>query len=159
VDPKTYVIGVGDELKIEVFRETELTRNVIVRIDGKITMPLLNDLQAEGLTPERLQQQLTEGLTGPIASPTVTVSVIALNSKKYYINGMVNRPGSFFLTSPITIFDALNAAGGFQSFANLSNIVIIRGTKRIKFNYKDYLKGKNTNENIFLESGDTVYVN
>ncbi len=83
VDPKTYVIGVGDELKIEVFRETELTRNVIVRIDGKITMPLLNDLQAEGLTPERLQQQLTEGLTGPIASPTVTVSVIALNSKKY----------------------------------------------------------------------------
>ncbi len=95
VDPKTYVIGVGDELKIEVFREAELTRNVIVRIDGKITMPLLNDLQAEGLTPERLQQHLTEGLTGLIASLIVTVSVLALNSKKYYINGMMNLPGSF----------------------------------------------------------------
>lgn len=160
VDPKTYVIGVGDELKIEVFREAELTRNVIVRIDGKITMPILNDIQAEGLTPERLQKQLTDGFTGGlIATPVVTVSVLALNSKRYYINGMVNHPGSFFLTTPITIFDALNGAGGFQPFANLKKIVIVRGTKRINFNYKAYLDGKNPNGNIFLESGDTVYVN
>jgi polysaccharide biosynthesis/export protein len=158
VDPKTYVIGVQDELKIEVFREAELTRNVIVRTDGKITMPLLNDVQAEGLTPERLKKQLTDGLTGPIAAPEVTVTVLAVNSKKYNIGGMVNHPGTYFLVTPIKIFDALNAAGGFQPFANQKDILIVRGDKRLHFNYNDYLKGKNTDQNIFLENGDTVFV-
>jgi polysaccharide export outer membrane protein len=158
VDPKTYIIGVGDELKIEVFREPDLTRNAIVRTDGKITMTLLDDIQAEGLTPERLKEHITAGLTGPIANPTVTISVVGLNSKKFYINGMVNRPGPYFLTAPITIFDALNAAGGFRDFANLKDIKIIRGTKRLTFNYNDYLKGKNTSGNIYLETGDTVYI-
>jgi polysaccharide export outer membrane protein len=158
VDPKTYVIGIQDELKIEVFRETELTRNVTVRTDGKITMPLLNDIQAEGLTPERLQQHITEGLTGPLVNPTVTVSVITVNSKKYNIGGMVNHPGTYFLVTPIKIFDALNSAGGFRDFANTKDITIVRGTKRIKFNYNDFLKGKNTDQNIDLENGDTIYV-
>jgi len=158
VDPKTYIIGVQDELKIEVFREPELTRNVIVRTDGMITMPLLNDVKAEGLTPERLQKQLTDGLTGPIAAPTVTVTVLALNSKKYYINGMVNRPGPYFLVTPIRIFEALNAAGGFQPFANMSDILIVRKGDRLHFNYNDYLKGKNTDKNIFLETEDTIFV-
>jgi polysaccharide export outer membrane protein len=160
VDPKTYIIGVQDELKIEVFRETELTRNVIVRTDGKITMPLLNDVQAEGLTPERLQKQLTDGLTGPIAAPVVTVTIVAVNSKKYNIGGLVNHPGTYFLVTPIRIFDALNAAGGFQPFANQKDILIVRGDTRLHFNYNDYLKGKNGKnvDNFFVETGDTIYV-
>jgi polysaccharide export outer membrane protein len=158
VDPKTYLIGVQDELKIEVFSEPELTRNVTVRTDGKITIPTLDDIQAEGLTPERLKQHITEGLTGPIAKPLVTVSVLAVNSKKYNISGMVNHPGTYALVTPIRIFDALNAAGGFRDFANTSDITIVRGDKRLKFNYKDYLKGKNTDQNIYLENGDTINV-
>jgi polysaccharide biosynthesis/export protein len=158
VDPKTYIIGVQDELKIEVFREAELTRNVTVRTDGKITMPLLNDIQAEGLTPERLKKQITDGLTGAIVSPTVTVTVLAVNSKKYNIGGMVNHPGTYFLVTPIKIFDALNAAGGFRDFANTKDILIVRGDKRLHFNYNDFLKGKNTDQNIYLENGDTVNV-
>jgi len=158
VDPKTYIIGVQDELKIEVFREAELTRNVTVRTDGKITMPLLNDIQAEGLTPERLKQHITEGLTGAIVSPTVTVTVLGVNSKKYNIGGMVNHPGTYFLVTPIKIFDALNAAGGFRDFANTKDILIVRGDKRLHFNYNDFLKGKNTDQNIYLENGDTVNV-
>jgi polysaccharide export outer membrane protein len=158
VDPKTYVIGVQDELKIEVFREAELTRNVTVRTDGKITMPVLDDVQAEGLTPERLKQQITEGLKDSIVSPMVTVSVLAVNSKKYNIGGMVNHPGTYFLVTPIKIFDALNAAGGFRDFANETDITIVRGEKRLKFNYKDFLKGKEPEKNIYLENGDTIFV-
>ena len=88
----------------------------------------------------------------------MTVTVLAVNSKKYNIGGMVNHPGTYFLVTPIRIFDALNAAGGFRDFANMKDITIVRGSKRISFNYNDFLKGKNTDGNIFLENGDTVYV-
>ena len=159
VDPKSYVIGAEDLLNIQVWREPDFSRGVAVRPDGKITMPLVGDVQAEGLTPERLSAQLTQALGDIINQPLVTVSLIQVNSKKFYISGLVNRPGSFPLVTPITVFDALNQAGGFQTFANLKKIVIVRGAKqRLEFNYSDYLKGKGIDRNVFLQNGDTVIV-
>ena len=142
IDPRVYVIGAEDLLRIEVWREQELTRTVAVRPDGKITLPLLNDIQAEGLTPERLSEHITQGLADRIVDPQVTVSIFQVNSKKYTITGMVNLAGAFPLVTPITIFDAINKAGGFREFADDKNIVIVRGKDRLKFNYRDFLKGK-----------------
>jgi polysaccharide biosynthesis/export protein len=158
VDPKTYVIGPEDVLYVNVWREKDFTSAYAVRPDGKITIPLIGDMQAAGLTPERLGAQLTQALSDYINRPQVNVIVAQVNSKKYYITGEVNRPGQYPLIVPIRVFDALNNAGGFQEFANEKNIVIIRGSQRLKFNYKDVLKGKKLEQNIFLENGDTIYV-
>jgi polysaccharide export outer membrane protein len=158
VDPKTYVIGPEDVLYVNVWREKDFTSAYAVRPDGKITIPLVGDMQAAGLTPERLGAQLTQALSDYINRPQVNVIVAQVNSKKYYISGEVNHPGQFPLIVPIRVFDALNNAGGFQEFANEKNIVIVRGNQRLKFNYKDVLKGKKLEQNIFLENGDTIYV-
>ena len=157
VDPTTYVIGPEDVLYIQVFHEPELSHAVGVRPDGKITMSLIGDMQAAGLTPERFSAQLKQALSTYINNPDVTVSVGQVNSKRYTIAGEVTRPGPYPLVLPTKVFDALSNVG-FRDFANLRNIVIIRGTKRIKFNYKDVLKGKHLEQNIFLEPGDTIYV-
>jgi len=157
VDPKTYVIGPEDVLSISVFHEPELTRGVSVRPDGKITMPLIGDMQAEGLTPERFRAQLKQALATYLNNPDVTITVMAVNSKHYTIAGEVMRPGPVALVLPTRVFDALSSVG-FRDFANTKKIVVIRGTQRIKFNYKDVLHGKHLEQNIFLEPGDTIYV-
>jgi len=157
VDPKTYVIGPEDVLYIGVFHEQELTRAVGVRPDGKITMPLIGDMQAAGLTPERFSAQLKQALSGFIKNPDVTVSLGQVNSKRYTIAGEVGRPGPYPLVLPTKVFDALSSVG-FRDFSNKKKIVIIRGDKRIKFNYNDVLHGKHLETNIFLEPGDTIYV-
>lgn len=158
VDPKTYVIGAQDILSIKVWREQDFTGLYTVRPDGKITIPLIGDVQASGLTPERLGDQLKQGLSNYINSPDVSVSLQAVNSKKFYITGEVNRPGEYMLAIPTKVFDALSNSGGFRDFANKKKIIIIRGADRLKFNYQDILKGKNLEQNIFLENGDTVVV-
>jgi len=158
VDPKTYVIGAQDVLSIKVWREQDFSGLYTVRPDGKITLPLIGDVQASGLTPERLGEQLKQGLTNYINSPDVSVSLQAVNSKKFYITGEVNRPGEYTLAVPTKVFDALSNSGGFRDFANKKKIIIIRGADRLKFNYQDILKGKNLEQNIFLENGDTVVV-
>jgi polysaccharide export outer membrane protein len=158
VDPKTYVIGAQDILSIKVWREQDFSGFYTVRPDGKITLPLIGDVQASGLTPERLADQLKQGLSNYINSPDVTVSLQNVNSKKFYITGEVNRPGEYILAIPTRVFDALSNAGGFRDFANKKKIIIIRGAERLKFNYQDILKGKNLESNIFLENGDTVVV-
>lgn len=158
VDPKTYVIGAQDVLSIKVWREQDFTGLYTVRPDGKITLPLIGDVQASGLTPERLGDQLKQGLSNYINSPDVSVSLQAVGSKKFYITGEVNRPGEYVLAVPTKVFDALSNSGGFRDFANKKKIIIIRGTERLKFNYQDILKGKNPESNIFLENGDTVVV-
>jgi polysaccharide export outer membrane protein len=158
VDPKTYVIGAEDILFIRVWREQDFTSTYPVRPDGKITLPLIGDVQAAGLTPERLGDQLKQALSDYINAPDVTVSLQQVNSKKFFITGEVNRPGEYPLVTPTRIFDALSNAGGFRDFANKKKIIIIRGAERIKFNYQDILKGKNLDQNIFLESGDTIVV-
>jgi polysaccharide biosynthesis/export protein len=158
VDPKTYVIGAQDILMIKVWREQDFTGPYTVRPDGKITIPLVGDVQASGLTPERLGEQLKQALSDYINSPDVSVSLQAVNSKKFFITGEVMRAGEYPLAIPTKVFDALSNAGGFRDFANKRKIIIIRGAERIKFNYQDILKGKNLEQNILLENGDTIVV-
>jgi polysaccharide biosynthesis/export protein len=158
VDPKTYVIGAQDTLSIKVWREQDFTGFYTVRPDGKITIPLLGDVQASGLTPEHLGDQLKQGLSNYINNPDVSVSLQTVGSKKFYITGEVNRPGEYTLAVPTKVFDALSNSGGFRDFANRKKIIIIRGADRLRFNYQDILRGKNLEQNIFLENGDTVVV-
>jgi polysaccharide biosynthesis/export protein len=157
VDLKAYVIGPEDVLYVSVFHEPELTRAASVRPDGKITMPLIGDMQAAGLTPERLNAQMKQALSTYMNNPDVTITVAQVNSKRYTVTGGVMRPGLYPLVLPTKVFDALSSSG-FRDFANMKKIVIIRGDKRIKFNYKDVLHGKHLDQNIFLEPGDTIYV-
>lgn len=158
IDPRAYIIGPEDILWITVWREPDFTGPVAVRPDGKITMPLINDVQAQGLTPERLSAQLGQALSEFINNPQVTVKVNQVNSKKYFIAGQVNRPGQYPLVLETRIGEALSAAGGFRDFANTKKIVILRGDKRLKFNWNDYIKGKKLEQNIPLENGDTILV-
>jgi polysaccharide export outer membrane protein len=160
VDPRTYLIGPEDVLKIEVFRDADLSRLVNVRPDGKITMALVGDLQAEGLTPERLTVQLKEALSQYMTSPEVTISVMAVNSKSFVVTGKVNRTGRFPLITPIRVFDALGLTGGFQEFADTKHITIVRGGQRLNFNYKDFVAGKKDalDQNILVQNGDTILV-
>jgi polysaccharide biosynthesis/export protein len=158
VDPRTYVVGPEDVLFVRVWREMDFTGSYIVRPDGKITLPLVGDVQAAGLTPERLAAQLTQALADFINKPDVSVTVSQVNSKKYFITGQLFRTGEFPLVIPTRVFDALSNGGGFRDFANRKKIIIIRGAQRIKFNYDDIIKGKNLEQNIFLENGDTIVV-
>lgn len=158
VDPRTYVIGAEDVLAIKVWREPDFSSNYSVRPDGKITIPLVGDLQAAGLTPQRLSDQLEQALSEYINKPDVTVTIQQVNSKKFFLTGEIYRPGEYPLVTPTRIFDALSNAGGFRDFANKKKIILIRGNERYRFNYQDVLKGRNLGQNIFLENGDTVVV-
>lgn len=158
VDPKTYVIGAEDGLFIQVWRENDFTRAVMVRPDGKITMPLIGEIQASGLTPDQLGASLDQALSKYLNHPQSSVTVTGVNSHKYYITGEVNRPGSYPLAVPTRMLEALSNAGGFRDFANRKKIVILRKGKRLNFNYKEVIKGKNQEDNIYLENGDYVIV-
>jgi polysaccharide export outer membrane protein len=158
VDPNHYRIGAEDVINIRVWREADLSGNVVVRPDGKIALPLVGDIEAAGATPNELTARLEEALGKVMVKPQVLVSIVQVNSKKYYISGQANRTGAFPLVVPLTVLEALSIAGGIQEFANGSKIVIMRGDKRIKFNYKDVLKGKNMQQNIRLEPGDHIIV-
>jgi polysaccharide export outer membrane protein len=160
VDLGTYVIGANDILNIEVFGQPLFSKLYSVRPDGILTISLIGDMKAEGLTPLQLKKQLTEALgAGPLKDPEVTVGLYEVRSKKYTVTGQVKRPGSYPLTRTITVFEALTEAGGFlDNFANQKDILIMHGDTRSHFNYKDYLKGKNRDKNIALQNGDTVVV-
>src|SRR5215472_9747349 len=161
-DDPTYKIGAQDVLRIDVWREDQLTRTVPVRPDGKITLPLLNDVQAVGLTPMELAEVISEGLKKYITNPQVTVSVTEINSKRIYVNGEVNRSGAFQLLPHMTILQALSGSGGFTAFAKIKSIYILRvksgKSVKIPFNYKEAIKGKNLEQNIELEPGDVIVV-
>ena len=159
VEPNKYSIGPEDVLFIKVWREQDFTVIRAVRPDGTITMPLLGDLQAAGLSPVQLTKDLTEKLSQYVNHPDVTVVVQEVRSKKYYIDGGVNRPGEYPLVTPIKILEALSKTGGFTEFANKKHILILRGDKTFKFNYLEVIKGKHMEQNILLESGDHVIVN
>lgn len=158
VDPSTYTLGADDIVFIRVWREPDLSGTMAVRPDGKVTMPLINEIKAAGLTPVQLGDQITEMLSKFINSPQVMVSVQSVRSKRYYMSGEINRPGAYPLATPTTVFEALTMAGGFRDFANKKGIVIIRGSQRLKFNWKDVVKGKNVSQNILLQNGDQVVV-
>ncbi len=157
-----YVIGPTDILEIQVWREPNFSRTVPVRPDGKITLPLLDDVRAAGLTPLQLKNKLEKALQKFINNPKVSVLVQEINSKKVYVLGQVNTPGEYPLKHNMTVMQALSLAGGLAEWADASHIVIIRNEngkqKRIKFDYKKVLKGKDLDKNILLEPGDTIVV-
>jgi len=157
---KTYVIGAEDALFITVWQNAALTGSFIVRPDGRISMGLINEVVAAGLSPEQLQNEIVQRLKdgGFLRNPTVTVNVTGFNSKKYFIVGEVGKPGIFPLVVPTTVMRALVNAGGFKDFANKSKIVIQRGTKTFKFNYNRVIAGKDRDTDILLEPGDQIVV-
>ena len=161
-DDPNYVIGPQDVLDISVWKEPELTRPVPVRPDGRISMPLLNDVQAAGKTPLQLAADITAGLKKFVTDPQVTVIVTTINSQRVFILGEVNRAGAYPLLPNMTVLQALSSAGGFTIYANLKKIYLLRveDGKQVKhpFNYKDVLAGKAADQNIFVKAGDTIVV-
>jgi polysaccharide export outer membrane protein len=158
-----YVIGPEDVLAINVWHETELSRSVPVRLDGKISLPLVGDLKASGLTPRELEAELAKGLDAYIHKPQVTVIVQEVNSHKFYVLGEVQRPGSYPLSPKMTLLSALAIAGGFRDFAKVNQIYLLRpspdGTRsHIRFDYKAAVKGSNSYRDLELKAGDTVVV-
>ncbi len=160
-DP-AYVIGAEDVLDINAWKEPEITRTVPVRPDGKISLPLINDIQAAGLTPMQLAMIITEKLKKYLTDPQVTVVVKAINSRRIYIMGEVGRSGAFPLLPDMTMLQALSGAGGFTQFANLKGIYLLRNEngKQVKFpfNYKEVVRGARPEQNLVLKPGDTIIV-
>ncbi|HME13725.1 MAG TPA: polysaccharide biosynthesis/export family protein [Candidatus Acidoferrum sp.] len=162
VSEEEYKIGAQDVLRIDVWKETELTRTVPVRPDGKISLPLLNDVQAAGLTPSQLAGVLTEGLKKFINAPQVTVTVSEINSRRVYVTGEVAHAGAFPLLPNMTVLQALSSSGGFSQFAKTKAIYVLRleDGKQVKhpFNYREVLAGRNQEQNIALLPGDVIVV-
>jgi len=163
VHDDTYVIGNDDVLSINVWKETEVSRTLPVRSDGRISLPLVGEVQAAGRTPLQLEQEIAGKLKDYITNPEVTVMVQQINSEKYNILGQVGKPGSYPLTLTTTVLDAIAMAGGFRDFAKEKGIYILRQgangvESRIPFNYRDVIKGKNPEQNIKLQPNDTVIV-
>ncbi len=158
-----YQIGLQDVLSVMVWKEPELSvKEVVVRSDGKISLPLINDIQASGLTTKQLREQITERLRDFVASPNVAVTVVKSLSRSVTVMGQVGKPGAYVLGAPMTVLDALARAGGLTEMAKHKSIKVVRteGGKTIQysFNYKDVIKGKNLQQNITLKSGDIVLV-
>jgi polysaccharide export outer membrane protein len=159
----TFVIGNDDVLAINVWKEPDISRSIPVRSDGKISLPLVGELQAAGQTPDQLEQQIAAKLKSYIAEPEVTVIVQQINSQKFNILGQVTKPGAYPLTNSLTVLDAIALAGGFRDFAKQKSIYVLRqnadgGQTRLNFNYKDVVKGKDSAQNVRLQPRDTIVV-
>jgi polysaccharide biosynthesis/export protein len=160
--PAGYVIGPEDVLDIIFWKDKDMSTEAVVRPDGRITLPLINEMQASGLTPEQLRDALMAAAVKYVEDPNVSVVVKAINSRKVFITGQVAKPGAYPLTAPTTVMQLIAVAGGLHEFADAKNIIIMR-TENGKptaypFNYKDVLKRKNLKQNIELKPGDTVVV-
>jgi polysaccharide export outer membrane protein len=158
----SFVIGNDDVLAINVWKEPDISRSIPVRSDGKISLPLVGEVQAAGLTPLKLEKDIASKLKNFISEPEVTVMVQQVNSQKFNILGQVVRPGSYVIANSPTVLDALALAGGFRDFAKQKSIYVLRqgatGESRLPFNYKDVSQGKNMAQNIKLQPGDTIIV-
>ncbi len=157
-----YKIGPQDVIRIDVWKEPDISRTIPVRPDGKISLPLLNDVQASGLTAMQLAGSLRESLTKYLTNPQVTVTVTEINSRRVYLTGEVLHNGALPLLPNMTVLQALSSGGGFTQFARPKNIYVLRneGGKQVKypFNYKEVVKGKLAEQNILLQSGDVIVV-
>lgn len=157
-----YKIGEQDVLTITVWREPELSGTVMVRPDGMVTLPLLNDVHAAGLTPDELKGSLTEKLGAFVNSPQVTVAVREINSRKVFIIGQVGHEGSYRINSTTTVLQIIAEAGGLRDFANRKGIYVLRtvngGQQRLSFNYDKVIRGKDSKDNILLRPGDTIVI-
>jgi polysaccharide export outer membrane protein len=162
VNDEEYRVGPGDKLRIEVYKDEQLSQSVQVRPDGKITLPLIGDLMASSHTPIELRDTITASLKEYVTNPTVTVIVVEAIASQVYVMGEVTHPGTMQLHGPTTILQALAMAGGFKEFANTKDVKVLRpkdGTdtvETIKFNYKDVISGGS--KPFYLRSGDTVIV-
>ena len=160
-DPN-YIIGPQDVIDVNVWKEADISRTIPVRPDGKISLPLLNDVQAAGMTPAQLGAQITASLKKYVTNPQVTVIVTAINSQRIYVLGEVTRPGAFPLLPGTTVLRGLSSAGGFTQFAKMKAIYVLRleNGKQVKypFNYKNVVGGKNPEQDILLKAGDTIVV-
>jgi len=159
----SFVIGNDDVLAINVWKEPDVSRSIPVRSDGKISLPLVGEVQATGRTPLKLEEEIAARLKNYIAEPEVTVIVQQINSQKFNILGMVNKPGSYVINNSATVLDAIALAGGFRDFAKQKSIYILRqdadgSQTRLPFNYKEVVKGKNSGQNIKLQPRDTIVV-
>jgi polysaccharide biosynthesis/export protein len=159
----SFVIGNDDVLAINVWKEPDVSRSIPVRSDGKISLPLVGEVQATGRTPLKLEEEIAARLKNYIAEPEVTVIVQQINSQKLNILGQVNKPGSYVISNSATVLDAIALAGGFRDFAKQKSIYILRqdadgSQTRLPFNYKEVVKGKNSGQNIKLQPRDTIVV-
>jgi polysaccharide export outer membrane protein len=160
--PKDYVIGVEDVLNIVFWSAKEMSAEVLVRPDGKISLPILNDMPAAGMTPEQLAATIVETAAKFVRESSATVIVKAINSRKVYVVGEVAKPGPFSLGSEMNVLQAIGEAGGFLEWAKKGDVVIVRNEngqeRRYKFDYDEVLRGKNIAQNIKLLPGDTILV-
>jgi polysaccharide export outer membrane protein len=158
-----YTIGPEDVLQVSVWHEPEISGLVPVRPDGKISLPLIGDLSAAGLTPSKLQSTLTEKLSAFISNPEVAVTVQQIKSKNFNVLGEVQRPGSYPLTHSVSVLDAIGMAGGFRDFARVTKIYVLRQgpdgeATHLSFNYKQVIRGVQNEQNVELKPEDTVVV-
>lgn len=162
INDNSYVIGPEDVITVFVWKESDLTQTVAVRPDGKISLPLLNDLMASGFTTMQLKAEITQLLQKFIADPSVTVIVQSARSRKATVMGEVARPGNYFINGPMTLVQLISLAGGFRDFAATDKITVVRQQNsrsiKLKFNYKDFVKGKHLEENIEIQPGDIIVV-
>ena len=162
VVPPGYVIGADDLLGVVYWRDKDMSAEVRVRPDGRIALPLINEVHAAGLTPEELQKKITEESKKYMEDANITIVVREINSRKIFITGEVSKPGVYPLTSPTTVMQLISLAGGLREYANSKNITIMRTESgkqiSLKFNYKEVATGKNLRQNIELKPGDTVVV-
>jgi polysaccharide biosynthesis/export protein len=160
--PPGYLIGPEDVLTIVVWREKDMSTDAVVRPDGQISLPLLNDLQAVGLTPDQLKASIEKAASKYVAEPNATVIVKAINSRKVHIVGNVIKGGTFPLAGDMTVLQLIAQAGGLQEWADSKKITVMRKQDGkdvvLKFNYKDVVKQKNLQQNVLLKPGDTVIV-
>ncbi len=159
---ETYIIGKGDVLRVFVWRNQQLSTQIVVRPDGKISLPLLQDLQAEGLTVLQLKEEITRKLSEHLNNPKVSVIVSEINSYKVSVLGRVASPGVYPITGNTTFIEAISMAGGFTEWANKRKITVITHQggkkKKIRVNYKKIISGKDPSQNIILKRGDTIIV-
>jgi polysaccharide biosynthesis/export protein len=161
-EPSGYIIGADDVLSIVFWREKDMSLEVAVRPDGRISLPLLNDVQAAGLTPPELRDRLMDEARRYIEDPNVTVIVRQINSRKVYVTGEVGKPGPYPLGGPTTVLQMIATAGGLHEYADDKNIVVLRNENgrmvAYPFNYRNVTKRKNLEQNLELKPGDTIVV-
>ena len=162
VVPAGYIVGDSDIIRVNVWKEPEVSQTVVVRTDGNISLPLINEVKVSGMTPLQIQDLVAEKLKSFLNSPQVTVTVIEIRSKRAFITGEVSRPGTYALNAQTTVLQLIAQAGGFTPFAKTDSIVVLRTEdgrqSRLKFKYKEVIQGKKTEQNIALHPGDTVVV-
>ena len=158
VDTKPYEIGPEDVLYVNVFHNTDVTGQVDVRPDGFVSIRFAGEIKAAGLTTEQLSTEVGKRLTQYFNHPEVNIQVIKINSKKYYVSGEIRRAGSYPLTAPKTVFEAIVDAGGPGDFAKLTKIYVLRGSTRLPFNFKEVSRGKHLEQNVLLHNGDHIIV-